>query len=101
MPTVVTNESNGRRIRAVVDAAAVSQPIFVERVCVITASPGAGGNMLVEATWSVPSAVAAGTATWFPWDAGTVGAKTVQLLSLGTAVRFTAGAAAGTGEVAQ
>lgn len=68
--------------------------------CVVTASPGSGGSMLVEASWSSLASVQAGTATWFPWDHGTIKAKDSQWLDKATAIRFTATTQDGVGEVA-
>lgn len=91
----------GGKIKVSLTAGSVSSALYVRDSCVVTCSPGPGGTMLAEATWSNQTDVIAGTATWFDWDAGVVGAKANQLLTHATAVRFTATAASGVGEVAQ
>ena len=101
MPTTITPESGGRKITLLIPAGETSPPMYVKSRCVITVKPGSGGTMSVEASWSAESMVTGGTATWFAWDAGTISANTLQLLELATAVRFTATAAAGTGEISQ
>lgn len=80
-------------------AGSTSSPIYTKSSAVITCTPGSGGTMLAEATWSLPAEVEAGTARWFEWDAGTVSTSTNQLLQHATAVRFTATTAAGVAEV--
>ena len=96
----ITTTFDGRHTKAIVSSE-VTVPIFVGRSAVVVAVPGAGGSMLVEASFSMISDVLAGTAAWFPWDAGTVTVPTLQTLNRATAVRFTATTAAGCGEVAQ
>ena len=100
MATTITREAGDKKIKAAVGAGETSSAIYVTGQCVVAAVPGSGGTMLVEASWSIAADVASSTATWFPWDAGTVSAKTNQLLQFATAVRFTATTAAGIGEVA-
>lgn len=78
-----------------------SVPIRVPMECVVSATPGSGGTMLVQATFSSEADIGAGTATWHDWDAGTVSAKTNQMLVYAQAVRFTATTAAGVGEVSR
>ena len=97
---ILTSSVDGKRTKAVVTAETTT-PIYVGSKCVITAKPGAGGTMLAEATYSLPADVAAGTAVWFPWDAGASAIAAVQIVEFAVAVRFTAGAVAGVGEVAQ
>ena len=101
MTQTITTTLDGRHTTVAAGAGDAPAHVNGAAQCVVTAAPGAGGSMLAEATWSDPAAVAAGTATWFPWDAGTVSAKANQLLLNATAVRFTATAAAGVGEVAR
>ena len=96
----ITTSLDGRRVKVSVNAE-VSAPIYVSRSAVIAAVPGSGGTMLIEASFSQVADVAAGTANWFPWDAGSVSVATVQALNGATAIRFTAAAAAGIGEVSQ
>jgi hypothetical protein len=81
-------------------AGSTSSPVYTPDSCVISCTPGGGGTMLAEATWSLPAEVEAGTARWFSWDAGTVSAAANQLLQHATAVRFTATTTDGVGEVA-
>ena len=95
-----TTSSDGRRIKVNVSAE-VSPPVYVARSIVVAAVPGSGGSMLVEASFSLVADVAAGTANWFPWDAGTVSVASVQALNGATAIRFTATTVAGVGEVSQ
>ena len=90
----------GMRTTVSVSAGETSPPVGVCGDAIVTVSPGSGGTMLAQATWSTPSDVNAGTAVWFDWDAGTVSAKAIQTLSKATAVRFVAATATGTGEVA-
>lgn len=92
---------SGGSTKVALTAGSTSSAILTPPSCVITCTPGGGGTMLAEATWSSQAEVAAGTATWFDWDEGTVSAKANQLLLHATAVRFTATTAAGVGEVAQ
>jgi hypothetical protein len=101
MPTTIVQTADARRIKATVPAGEVSPPLYVRPECVVTGIPGASGTVLVEATWSSQADVAAGTATWFPWDAGVASTKDVQLLEFATAVRFTAATAAAVCEVGQ
>lgn len=61
--------------------------------------PGNTGSMLAEASWSMVRELQAGAGEWQPWDAGTVTAKTTQLLWNATAVRFTATTAPGVAEI--
>ena len=96
----ITTSLDGRRIKVSVSAE-VSAPIYVSRSIVVTAVPGSGGTMLVEASFSSVADVSAGTANWFPWDAGTVSVASVQALTGATAIRFTAATVAGVGEVSQ
>lgn len=81
-------------------AGTVSSYIFTPPRCVIACTPGAGGTMLAEATWSPQADVVAGTANWHDWDVGTVSSADNQILEHATAVRFTATTQAGVGEVA-
>ena len=102
MTTTVTTSADGRHITVAAGAGDALVPVYLgSSQAVVSAVPGTGGTMLVEATWSDPSAVAGGTANWYLWDAGTVSAKTNQLLYNATAVRFTATTVAGVGEVAR
>lgn len=93
--------ADNNNAKITVPAGATSDPVYASGERVVTAVPGNGGTMLVEATWSLAADVAAGSANWFPWDAGTVSVKTNQMLQHATAVRFTAATAAGVGEVAR
>ena len=97
--TIIWSADNNNA-KITVPAGATSDPVYASGGRVVTAIPGAGGTMLVEATWSSKADVNARTATWFSWDAGTVSAKANQILQHATAVRFTATTAAGVGEVA-
>ena len=81
-------------------AGSTSSPVYTPDSCVIACTPGGGGSMYAEATWSLPAEVAAGTARWFTWSSGVVSAAANELLQHATAVRFTATVAAGVGEVA-
>lgn len=81
-------------------AGSTSSPVYTPDSCVIACTPGGGGSMYAEATWSLPSDVEAGTARWFTWNSGVVSAAANELLQHATAVRFTATAASGVGEVA-
>lgn len=85
--------------KVALEAGDTSSPIYTPDSCVITCTPGGGGTMLAEATWSLPAEVAASTARWFSWDGGTVSSPTNQLLQHATAVRFTATTVAGIAEV--
>lgn len=83
-------------------AGTTSSPVYLGGPeCVVACTPGIGGSMLAQATWSLRSDVEAGTANWSDWDAGTVTAAANQLLLRATAVRFTATTVAGVAEVRQ
>lgn len=99
MATTITH--NSPVTKAAVGSGETSDPIYTPAECVIACTPGGGGSMLAQATWSLRSEVEAGTANWHDWDDGTVTAKATQLLLRATAVRFTATTAAGVGEVAR
>lgn len=81
-------------------AGSTSSPVYTPDSCVIACTPGAGGSMYAEATWSLPAEVEAGNARWFTWNAGVVSAAANELLQHATAVRFTATSDVGVGEVA-
>jgi hypothetical protein len=100
MATVQTT-IDGRRTKVTLAAGETSAWVRVAPEVVVTCNPGSGGSMLVEATWSNEDDINAGNAIAFPWDAGTVTAKTLQTLQRASAVRFTATNAAGVGEVAR
>lgn len=99
--TITTDPGNSSTLRVEVAAGATSAPIACSRETVVVALPGAGGTLRAEATWSLQSAVTAGTANWGAWDAGNVTSRTSQLLYNATAVRFVAATEAGVGEVAR
>jgi hypothetical protein len=103
MAVVITTEpGNPNRIKVALAAGDTSSWIPCGGGdAVITATPGSGGTMLAQATWSPWDECVAGTARPFDWDAGTVSAKNQQLLIKATAVRFTATTQAGVGEVAR
>jgi hypothetical protein len=101
MSGTITISADGRHTKAVVPAGTVSDPVFVGTECVVTANPGAGGTMLVEATFSLEEDVRKGAANWFSWDNGTVSAPANQELDHATAVRFTATLVDGVGEVSR
>lgn len=101
MATTITTSADGRNIKAAVPAGETSTPIMVGQLVTIVCSPGAGGTMLAEATWSSRDDVNANTARWLSWDAGTTSSRIAQRLAEATAVRFTATGAAGVGEVAR
>lgn len=106
MTVTVTKESLSESPRSngvtkvTLGAGDTSDPVYVPDSCVVCCVPGSGGTMKAQASWSLPTEVSAGTATWHDWDAGTVSAKATQLLLHATAVRFTATGQAGVGEVA-
>lgn len=99
----IDRAADGYRFSTKVTLAAgeTSPAIMVPPECAVSAVPGGGGTMLAQATFSTAADIAAGTATWHDWDAGTVSAKANQLLRNAQAVRFTATAAAGVGEVSR
>ena len=112
--SVVTKGPGGRRIKVTVLTTDTPTPVLLTDFptypyypmdyVVVTAIPGGGGSMLVEATWSLEADVTGGTATWFPWSQGTNGTVTSnsnQQLLKPTAIRFTATTANGVGEIAR
>lgn len=104
MTTTVTWSPDKQRVNVAAGAGDTPVHVFLglpQTTWVVSASPGGGGTMSVEATWSDPNDVNTGAGVWHTWDAGTVSAKANQLLYSPTAVRFTATTAAGTGEVAR
>lgn len=104
MAQTVTPSIDRQRIKVAAGAGDTPEHVFLgipQTTWVVSASPGGGGTMSVEATWSDPADVNTGNGVWHTWDAGTVSAKANQLLYSPTAVRFTATTAAGTGEVAR
>jgi hypothetical protein len=99
MATTITH--NSPVTKAAVGAGETSEPIYTPAECVIACTPGDGGSMLAQATWSLRADVEAGNANWHDWDEGTVTDKATQLLLRATAVRFTATTEDGVGEVAR
>jgi hypothetical protein len=68
----------------------------------VKAIPGSGGTMLVQYTTSTPEDVAAATATWTNWPAGSVSAATSDsLLGAIMFIQASATTANGTLEVCQ
>lgn len=96
-----TIKTVGNSVRVLVPAGEVSPPIDVNGDAVVVCVPGSAGTMLAEATWSLPEDIRAGEARWFSWDAGAVTGPATQFLVKASAVRFTATAAAGVGEVSR
>jgi hypothetical protein len=110
--TTVTTEASvapypHEHVRCAVPAGETSPWQYTSFDAIVVCSPGAGGTMKAQATWSLPSVVAAdnlngsSNAVAFDWDSGTVSAKAVETLRRATAVRFVATTQAGVGEVAR
>jgi len=91
-------------IKTTVPAGTTSAPIYVDSLnngAVVACTPGSGGTMSVQASFSPRTDIAAGIANWFTWDLGTVSAPANMFLQRAMAVRFIATTAVGVGEVAQ
>lgn len=100
--SVVVFSADSKRITVTATPGDAYTPVILEQSqCVVTAIPGSSGTLQVLASWSDQAAVAANTANWFAWDAGTVSSPTNQLLQNATAVRFIATGSAGVGEIAR
>ena len=97
----ITTSADGRKIKAVVAAGETTGAIYVNPSCTIVGTPGSGGTLLAQATWSSEVDVAAGIANWQNWDAGASATAVSQKLPDATAVRFTATVATGVGEVSR
>lgn len=96
----ITYANGGKRHKVALAAGETSDPIPCSAETVIVARPAGGGTINVEATWSQPKEVTAGTAAWMAWDQGAVSENTMGTLFKATAVRFVCATAAGAGEVA-
>lgn len=90
-----------KTIKVELGAGDTSPPIYTLPDCVVTRTPGGGGTLLAEATWSDRSDVEAGTAKWHDVNGGASAADEADGLWMATAVRFTAADAAGVCEVKQ
>ena len=97
----ITTSADGRKVKAVVSAGETTGAIYVSPDCVVAGTPGAGGTVLAQATWSSEADVAAGAANWQSWDAGAASVAASQALPKATAIRVTAAVSAAVVEVSR
>ncbi len=95
-----TIATEGLTTRVSVPAGETSPSIYLAPGEVVVAlTPGPGGTMIADASWSMVRELQAGAGEWATWDAGSVSAKTTQSLLNATAIRISATTAAGVAEL--